>query len=215
MEDRFASRRARLRELMQQLNASSIAEFAQRYGYTRSQISQYLSDTYNGGRSLGERAARTLEERTGFPQGWLDQPSVNDSKTALPTGFPSIPVVGAISADRGVLGTVVTTAVEAAGLVSFPTTDAQAYALQVRGGELRPRFRSGEVLILEPNVKVAPGDDVLAKFSDGSLALLEFLWERDGEVTFGDITSNFPPTTISEGDIVSMHRLTGVVTRSQ
>jgi hypothetical protein len=44
-------------------------------GYTRSQISQYLSKTYQGGKSPQERAARTLEKKFGKPERIMETPA--------------------------------------------------------------------------------------------------------------------------------------------
>lgn len=76
-------RRARLRMLIDQRAAGNIAAFADQFGYSRSRVSQFLSDTYNEGRSIGERAARALEEVVGVPFGWLDQ---IPAKTAFDAG---------------------------------------------------------------------------------------------------------------------------------
>ena len=71
--DIHVTRRGQLRMLIDQRAAGNIAAFADQFGYSRSRMSQFLSDTYNEGRSIGERAARALEEVVGVPFGWLDQ----------------------------------------------------------------------------------------------------------------------------------------------
>ena len=68
----YANRRAQLRTLIDHRSAGNIAAFADQFGYSRSRVSQFLSDTYNEGRSIGERAARALEEAAVVPFGWLD-----------------------------------------------------------------------------------------------------------------------------------------------
>ena len=73
--DFHVTRRAQLRMLIDQRAAGNIAAFADQFGYSRSRVSQFLSDTYNEGRSIGERAARALEEVVCVPFGWLDQPA--------------------------------------------------------------------------------------------------------------------------------------------
>ena len=75
LADIHVTRRAQLRMLIDQRAAGNIAAFADQFGYSRSRVSQFLSDTYNEGRSIGERAARALEEVVGVPFGWLDQAS--------------------------------------------------------------------------------------------------------------------------------------------
>ncbi|VFR43486.1 hypothetical protein ANDA3_3096 [plant metagenome] len=72
--DMYAIRRQRLRFLIANdpLAQGNQAAFAERLGYTRAQISQYLSATYNNGRSPGEQAARALETKAKLPPLWLD-----------------------------------------------------------------------------------------------------------------------------------------------
>jgi len=66
------NRRSRLTLLIQQRADGNAAAFAALLGYPKSQIHQFISRTYNGGRSIGERAARELEHRAALPFGWLD-----------------------------------------------------------------------------------------------------------------------------------------------
>lgn len=79
LADIHVTRRGQLRMLIEQRAAGNIAAFADQFGYSRSRVSQFLSDTYNEGRSIGERAARALEESAGLAAGWLDQ--------AMPAGI--------------------------------------------------------------------------------------------------------------------------------
>lgn len=80
---KYANRRARLKQLIQE-KAESPAAFARQYGYTRSQIGQYISATYNDGRNPGEGAIEKLEDRVGLPPGYFDI-SI-DGPTAWPFG---------------------------------------------------------------------------------------------------------------------------------
>jgi hypothetical protein len=49
-----------------------VAKFGAEIGCAGSRIHQFLSSDYNHGRSIGELAARQIEERAGLPYGWLD-----------------------------------------------------------------------------------------------------------------------------------------------
>ena len=80
---KYVNRRKRLRLLIQEKARGNQAEFARMYGYDRSQIGQYLSETYQDGRTLGEGAIEKLEDRTGVSIGWFDQTEDGvDSKLA-------------------------------------------------------------------------------------------------------------------------------------
>lgn len=73
---KHANRRARLRQLIiDRVGSDNMAEFARRYGYSRAQITQYASPTYNGGYSMGEGVVEKLEEVCGLPDGWFDWPA--------------------------------------------------------------------------------------------------------------------------------------------
>lgn len=69
------NRRARLQRMIDEFGDGTVARFAERLGYDRAQIAQYLSPSYNEGNSIGERAARRLEQAAGYPPGWLDSTS--------------------------------------------------------------------------------------------------------------------------------------------
>ncbi|CAM4079856.1 HTH cro/C1-type domain-containing protein [Bordetella tumbae] len=86
--DKFEIRRKRLRQLIDDKANGNNAEFARKYGYERAQISQYLSATYNRGRTPGQHVVDELERRVGLPTGWFDQ---TEAEAADPWPFPAIP----------------------------------------------------------------------------------------------------------------------------
>lgn len=72
--DKYELRRKRLLELVDQRAGGNKAAFGRMYDYDRAQISQFLSPSYNGGNSMGEKAVTELERRLGLPTGWFDRP---------------------------------------------------------------------------------------------------------------------------------------------
>ena len=103
LADIHAVRRTKLRALIDQRTAGNIAPFADQFGYSRSRVSQFLSDTYNEGRSIGERAARALEEVVGVPFGWLDQAAGDAGKfSGVSTTDHAAELRGAITQTRHV-----------------------------------------------------------------------------------------------------------------
>lgn len=70
--DVYETRRNNLRLLIDRMASGNMAEFGRVVGRERAQIKQYLSPSYNAGRSIGERVARDIEERAGEPIGSLD-----------------------------------------------------------------------------------------------------------------------------------------------
>lgn len=235
----FAIRRARLKMLVDALERGNISAFAARFGFSRAQISQFLSGTYNDGRSIGERAARTIEEKTLIDIGWLDLPVLENSitltyqeagETKLVTAKDSQEMAANLTAKRGTSqrSTVpVRSAVVAQGMglielrdaelpdvrshVEFQAYGSDAYALLVKGSGLRPRVKSAEYLVIEPSLIARPGDDVLVKLASDECMLLQFLYTREDEITFGDFNENGPSASVLEADIVTMNVVAAIL----
>lgn len=91
--------------------------------------------------------------------------------------------------------------------------DPNAYAIRVRGDSMRPRIKSGEYIVAEPNTEAMPGDDVVVKLKNDKAMVKELLWQRDGEVSLGSINASVPPITIPSEEIVSIHRVAAIVPR--
>lgn len=92
-------------------------------------------------------------------------------------------------------------------------TDPQAYGLKVRGDSMRPRIRSGEYIVVEPNVEVNPGDDVVVRFTDKKAVVKELLWIRDGDVCLGSVNNDTKPMTCPLSSIESIHRVAAIMPR--
>lgn len=230
--DIFATRRARLRKLIDEISAGNISVFAGRYDYSRSQISQYLSETYNDGRSIGERVARAIEQKVGASIGWLDQPLTERETLIGPTleregsdvDFPmvlapedsplllrNLPVLGTLTPFN--LGEVrIRPAQNDLGerYLEFHSRDPKAYALLVKGNSMRPRVKSGEFLIIEPSTDPLPGDDVLLKLEDGTQMVVQLLYARDREYTVRDVNEAHPTAWFADYDLVSIQTITAI-----
>lgn len=212
MDEIFANRRNRLRRMIAETGMESVTRFAEHFGYSRAQVSQYLSETYNDGRSLGERAARGIEERAGYPSGWLDRSSNDDnapSKVSDTEAVTPVVIMGNATGLEMSEFERVTGELEVASVCG--TT---AYALIFKGSGGRPRFRSGDALIIDPRAEVGGGDDVIVSFTGGGMRILEFLWERDGEVTFGHANSDGPPVTFPKADVTALQRIVMIIPRA-
>lgn len=228
----YAIRRARLRLLIDNIAGGNISTFAGRFDYSRSRMSQYLSETYNEGRSIGERAARSLEEAAGIPSGWMDRP-ITDGESAStlkpaslsddypapmePTSGNLIPrnlIVKAtlLAQDAGAVKIVEMASADKARFLQFHSRDPDAYALLVRGNKLRPRVKSGEFLVVEPNQNVVPGDDALVTLTNGEhmVAQLLYFYPGEEEITFGDINESAPTTLLTASEITSMHLISAI-----
>lgn len=99
------------------------------------------------------------------------------------------------------------------GLIEYPAKDQNTYALRVRGESMRPRIKSGEFIVVEPNTEPNPGDDVVVICHDGRKMVKELLYTRDGEVTLGSINNGFKPISLQLQDIQAIHYVAAIVPR--
>lgn len=132
--------------------------------------------------------------------------------TPISQPFKQVPVVGHVKGgDNGYLEELGYPAGDGDGHVEYPARDKNAYALRVKGDSMRPRIRSGEFVIVEPNHQPSPGDDVVVSTLDGRRLLKEFLFERNGDVTLGSINQEIGPITIARTDITKFHYVAAIV----
>jgi phage repressor protein C with HTH and peptisase S24 domain/DNA-binding XRE family transcriptional regulator len=94
------------------------------------------------------------------------------------------------------------------------SSDPNAYGIRVRGDSMRPRIKSGEYIVAEPNVEAQPGDDVVVRLHDGRSMVKEFLWQRDDELSFGSVNNGYPPITLLRSEVESIHRVAAIIPRS-
>lgn len=99
------------------------------------------------------------------------------------------------------------------GYVPWATKDVNAYGVRVKGDSMQPRFRAGEIVIVEPGAAVIPGDDVIVRTRDGRKMVKRLLFQRGRELALGSINDRHPTLTISLDEIESMHHIAGSVQR--
>jgi len=100
------------------------------------------------------------------------------------------------------------------GEVDYPTTDANAYALKVRGDSMHPRYRAGEFIVVEPGIEATPSDDVVVGLTDGRKLLKELNWMRDGEIQLLSVNNHYAPLTIQLDSVKFIHLVAGRVRRN-
>lgn len=96
------------------------------------------------------------------------------------------------------------------GYVQYQSKDPNAYALRVKGDSMRPRIKPGEYVIVEPNVQVQPGDEVLVKTRDGRAMVKVLHTRRSGHVELLSINEDHRPLTLDESEIELMHHVAGI-----
>lgn len=145
---------------------------------------------------------------------WVTTPGDNVEAAPLIRPFKNVPIVGTVEGGpEGYLEEAGYPVGHGDGLVEFPAKDTNAYALRVRGESMRPRIKSGEFIIVEPNSAANPGDDVVVICKDGRKMVKELLYIRDGEVTLGSINNGFKPLSIPLEEIDAMHYVAAIVPR--
>ncbi|UPG86825.1 S24 family peptidase [Luteibacter aegosomatis] len=179
-----------------------------------------------GGKKMGDDVARKLEAATGKGHGWMDRPQWDEltvgpiqpvsQSDATPVHIPRsafrrVPVVGTASLGMDGYWTDLEYPVgHGDGYFEFPTTDKDAYVLQVRGGSMHPAIRSGWYVVIEPNKTPQMGEFVMVKLADGRSTVKEFLWHRDGEYVLNAIANN-ERLVVDEADIDVIHHVGGIL----
>lgn len=135
----------------------------------------------------GAATRKVVQQSRGVPLVWAAQPD----ETGRWVGQPL----------RGALG----------GRVKYDSRDPEAYAIRVNGTNLAPRVKPGDYLIIEPGRKPEAGDEVVVTTEDGGSLALEFLYERDGNVTFESVNMNRSRVQMPKDRIKSMHCIAAIV----
>lgn len=128
--------------------------------------------------------------------------------------FKLVPIVGTVQGgDDGYLLEYDTVAGHGDGNIAYPTKDINAYAVRVRGDSMRPRIKSGEFIVVEPNQICMPGDDVVVCLKNGRKMVKEFLYERDEEITLSSINNSHGSITVPSKEIEKMHYVAAIIPR--
>lgn len=176
--------------------------------------------------------ARVIADRLNVPFEWLyfgdghvigtkggfviiDDETVSDLTTGAQyissSSFRKVPVVGTASLGMdGYWTDLEYPKGQGDGYFEFPTTDKDAYALQVRGGSMHPAIRSGWYVVIEPNKTPQMGEFVMVKLADGRSTVKEFLWHRDGEYILNAIATN-DRLVVAEDEVEAIHHVGGIL----
>lgn len=100
------------------------------------------------------------------------------------------------------------------GFINWPTTDKDAYALKCKGDSMMPRIKNGEYVVIEPNHRFLPGDEVLVVTIDHKVMVKTYLYSRGGVVTFMSINEEHPPIKLDENEIEKIHYVAGIAKES-
>lgn len=224
MLDSKEIRRRNLRQLIaEQGTATSLADKAQT---SAAYISQILSPKTKA--FVGDALARKLEAATKKPHGWMDtlhyeigsageqatRQTLDDYAVEARERGALVPVTATVEqGPEGYLDETARSSGPDGGCLEFSTKDREAYALRIRANSMRPRIKSGEFVIVEPNIEAQSGDDVVVRCADGRRMVRELLYIRDGEIALGSVNNASRPITMSLTEIEAIHYIAAIITR--
>lgn len=96
------------------------------------------------------------------------------------------------------------------GFLNIHSNDPDAYALRVVGSSMTPRIKSGEFVLIEPNLPYLNGDDVLVKTASGRSMIKEFVYLRDGQYRFDSYGADHDPIYLDADEVVQIHFVGGI-----
>jgi len=216
----------RIAALVELIGDQKASKFAHEHDIDASYISQII----NGHRPMGDKAAKTLEQKIGLAPGTLVMPSPAPtgsakspahSTTAVPTEFlkvvvGQVPVVGKAKLGMdGYFEEMNYPPGHGDGFLLIGSTDPNAYGLQVEGNSMHPRIKHREYVVIEPNHPYVSGDEVLVKTVSGSSMIKEFSYFRDGMYRFDSVNPTEKPIFLEPQEIELIHYVGGIVKSSR
>ena len=122
---------------------------------------------------------------------------------AIPVRMHHVPVVGTT---QGGPTTRVWTdgdlpAGEGFGWVSVSSRDRNAFALRVEGSSMAPRYEHGEYVLVEPNRRPEPGDDVIVRLRGGECMIKRLSARRPHELAFDSLSPGYDRITVAPDQI--------------
>ncbi|MFV2946443.1 S24 family peptidase [Pseudomonas japonica] len=192
-------------------------EFADRYNLDAS----YLSQLLNGHRSLGDKAAKNLEDKIGLPGGTLLMPAhaaQEGSSLEIKPG-PSLTKTFRWAHIQGIAQLKQdgswTDLTPMSGWIETPSRDPSVYSLRIKGDALAPAIRNGWVVWCEPLHDLVPGEYVVVKLHTGESLIMELLYSNPEEVSLMAVNDTYGRRTIQRSEIETIHYVGGIVPPSQ
>jgi len=192
-------------------------EFADRYNLDAS----YLSQLLNGHRSLGDKAAKNLEDKIGLPGGTLLMPAhaaqEGSSLEIKPVGSVTISFrwahiqgIAQLKQDGSW-----TDLAPMSGWVETTSKDPSVYSLRIKGDALAPAIRNGWVVWCEPRHELVPGEYVVVTLTTGESLIKELLYMNTEEVSLMSVNGTYSRMTLQRCEIDKIHYIGGIVPPSQ
>lgn len=141
----------------------------------------YLSQLLHGHRRIGERTARMLEEKLGWPRLAMDMgpgaqaPAPSHSTAHGKPKGRQVPLISYVQA--GLWREVVDPYAPGAGedeLLTQLSLGPHAFALTIHGNSMLPEFREGDIILVDPDVVPTPGDYVVARNAENEATFKKY-----------------------------------------
>jgi len=169
---------------------------------------RYISQLVTGRRNMGNQTARKIERALRLPEGYMDvdhraqQPA--DTTPQNPATVGVVPLVqwGEVEDARTAVANADPARTEAWITTVVPHSP-NAYALRVEGDSMQPRFPTGTVLVVDPDVAPRPGDFVIVKEQTGEIVFKRL--RKDGSALLLDAANDrYPMRPLGDAKIVGV-----------
>jgi phage repressor protein C with HTH and peptisase S24 domain len=209
---------ARVQEMLSETGLDAAA-FAERAKVPAAHVEAWLT-----GGPISIEDAVAVQNEFGYSSTWVFA-RIGDKKAAVPHNDEYRPkaigkrkalaVVGmAQLGDNGFWADIEYAVGHGDGYIDWPTSDPDAYAIECKGDSMRPRIKSGEFVIIEPNQPIQPGEEVLVKSKDGRVMVKEFAYKAQGRYHLLSINEAHGRVSLHEEEIEKIHYVAGIAKRS-
>lgn len=86
-------------------------------------------------------------------------------------------------------------------------TDPHAYAVEIRGDSMFPRFKDGEQVVASPKAKAKPGHDVIVRLTTGEVVCKTFQIARGRQLLLTSANPTHEDLLLSRQDIAFVHKI--------
>lgn len=176
----------------------------------------YISQIFNGTKTLGDAAAMKMEDNIGLPAGALSAPQIVHADEFEPAPEIKKWRIAAIKGTAQLGEDGFWCELEGTeGSVETVSSDPDVYALRVKGDSMAPAIRSGWVVWCEPNHELVSGEYVMVKTIDGRCMVKELLYHNNNEISLMSINNQYGRVNISVEEIEQAHYVGGIIPPSK
>ena len=92
-------------------------------------------------------------------------------------------------------------------LLDMAITDQNAYVLEITGNAVAPIYCKGDNLIVSPGAKIEPGNKVVIRMKDGSIAVRRYVGGTEVHVTLSKLQDEDVCKTVDRDEVDWMARI--------